>query len=68
VMRRFFLLLGVGLWPAVGAMAQESSAEVDSHDRIGYIGTNQAFSPEALGAATNFGEDAEPVPRGQSYR
>jgi hypothetical protein len=64
VVRRFFLLLGVVLWPAAGAMAQESSAEVDSRDRIGYIGTSPAFSPEALGAATNFGEDAEPVPRG----
>ena len=64
MVRRFFLLLGVVLWPAAGAMAQESSAEVDSRDRIGYIGTSPAFSPEALGAATNFGEDAEPVPRG----
>jgi hypothetical protein len=41
-------------------MAQESSAEVDSRDRIGYIGTSPAFSPEALGAATNFGETRSP--------
>ena len=60
----FFLLFGTGLWPGTGAMAQESSAEVDSRDRIGYIGTSPAFSPEALGAATYFGEDAEPVQRG----
>jgi len=57
----FFLLLGMILWPAAGAMAQESSAEVDSRDRIGYIGTSPAFSPEALGGATYFGEDAERV-------
>jgi len=60
----FFLLLGVALWPAAGTMAQGSSAEVGYRDRIGYVGTSPAFSPEALGAATNFGEDAEPVPRG----
>jgi len=60
----FFLLFGTGLWPGTGAMAQESSAEVDSRDRIGYIGTSPAFSPEALGGATYFGEDAEPVPPG----
>ena len=60
----FFLLLGTGLWPGTGTMAQGSSAEVGSRDATGYIGTSPAFSPEALGAATNFGEDAEPVPRG----
>lgn len=56
----FFLLLGMVLWPAAGSMAQESSAEVGSRGRIGY-GTSPAFSPEALGGATYFGEDAERV-------
>ncbi|MCA1851496.1 MAG: TIGR03016 family PEP-CTERM system-associated outer membrane protein [Beggiatoa sp.] len=60
----FFLLLGLALWPAAGAMAQGSSAEVDSRDEIDYIGTIPAFSPEALSAATPFGEDAEPVQPG----
>jgi uncharacterized protein (PEP-CTERM system associated) len=60
-----FLLLGMVLWPAAGAMAQESSAEVDSRDKIGYIGTSPAFSPEALGGgATYFGEDAVRVQPG----
>ncbi|MGH8594973.1 MAG: hypothetical protein ACREV3_14325, partial [Gammaproteobacteria bacterium] len=63
-MRRFFLLLGVVLWPAAGAMAQESSAEVDFREGIGYIGTSPAFSPEALAGATYFGEDAERVQPG----
>jgi len=60
----FFLLLGTGLWPGTGTMAQGSSAEVGSRDATGYIGTSPAFSPEALGPATNFGEDAEGVQPG----
>ena len=60
----FFLLFATGPWPGTGAMAQESSAEVGSRDRIDYIGTSPAFSPEALGGATYFGKDAERVPPG----
>ena len=60
----FVLLLGVVLWPAAGAMAQESSAEVDSRDRIGYVGTSPTLSPEVLGGATYLGEDPEPVQPG----
>jgi uncharacterized protein (PEP-CTERM system associated) len=64
VMWLFVLLLGVVLWPAAGAMAQESSAEVGARDGTGYIGTSPAFSPEALDATTYFGEDAERVQPG----
>jgi uncharacterized protein (PEP-CTERM system associated) len=60
----FFLLLGAGLWPGTGAMAQESTAAAGSRDGTGYIGTSAAFSPEALGGATYFGEDAERVQPG----
>ncbi|MGH9197083.1 MAG: TIGR03016 family PEP-CTERM system-associated outer membrane protein, partial [Acidimicrobiia bacterium] len=60
----FFLLLGTGLWSGTNAMAQGSPAEAGSRDETGYIGTSPAFSPEALGAATNFGEDPEPVQSG----
>ncbi len=59
-----FPLIGTGLWPGTGAMAQGSSAEGGSRDRLGYIGTSPGFSPEALGAATYFGEDAERVQPG----
>ncbi len=57
-------MLGVGVWPAMVALAAESSAAPVSSGRTSYIGTNATFSPEALGGATSFGEDTERVQPG----
>lgn len=62
--RRCFLLLGIALWPASNAIAQEYPSAADALGARDYIGTDPSFSPEALDTPTPFGEDRVPVPGG----